>query len=94
MALQTDLRPDTQRGHPRRIIWRSHRVWWTLAFLAAIAAATLGGLVIAAHLTSSPSSPRIVYHEPNANTREGRALTPTALEPNANTREGRVAAPR
>ena len=88
MALQTDLRPDRQGTRPRRRVGRSRRIWWTLAFLVAIAAATLGGLAIAAQLTSPPPSPRIVHHEPNANTREGRV--PAHQEPNANTREGRV----
>jgi hypothetical protein len=90
MTLQTHLRPDTQRTRPRRRAGRSRRIWWALAFLVAIVAATLGGLAIAAQLTNPPSSPRIVYQEPNANTREGRV--PAYQEPNANTREGRVPA--
>ncbi len=48
----------------------------------------MAGVAITAQLTRPAPDTGIVYHEPNATTREGRV--PTYQQPNATTREGRV----
>jgi hypothetical protein len=93
MTVQTSRRPDTETHAEQRRASLPRRVVWLLALLVAMAVAAVVGVAVAAHLTSPATVAPTVYHEPNANTREGRVPAPTFTEPNASTREGRVPAP-
>ena len=113
MTAQTELRPDIEssRKPGSNKISREpggarkpHRVLWLIVLLIAVAVAGVVGVAVAAHVTDPPTPTRVVYPEPNANSREGRvprpppnandregrAPTAAAQEPNANDREGRV----
>jgi len=85
MTTQLTRTHDTE---PPTAAPRTRRWLWLAALLVAMAAAAVVGVAVTAQMTSPPSSPRIVYQEPNANTREDRV--PAYQEPNANTREDRV----
>ena len=97
MTAQTDLRPETE--HDRKPgsteisresggARKPRRVLWLIVLLIAMAVAGVVGVTVAAHVTDPPAPARVVYLEPNANSREGRV--PATQEPNANEREGRV----
>jgi hypothetical protein len=95
MTAQTELRPETD--HDRKPgsnkisrkpgdTRRPYRVLWLIVLLITMAVAGVVGVAVAAHVTDPPAPTRVVYPEPNANSREGRVAGP----PNANDREGRV----
>jgi hypothetical protein len=95
MTAQTELRPDIEisRKPGSNKISREpgdtrkpHRVLWLIVLLITMAVAGVVGVAVAAHVTDPPAPTRVVYPEPNANSREGRVPGP----PNANSREGRV----
>ena len=90
MTMQTDERRDLDLSVERRSIRQPHRITWPLALLVAVTIAGGAGVYVAANLTNAPATPPTIYHEPNANTREGRVPAKTVQEPNANTREDRV----
>jgi hypothetical protein len=92
MSLQTDRPADTWISRKPGHVQQPLHIRWMLTLLLAIVIAVVAGVVVAAHLTGPPASTPTVYHEPNANTREGRVPAATIQEPNANTREGRVPA--
>jgi hypothetical protein len=95
MTAQTDLRPETEisRKPGSNKISRKpggarkpHRVLWLIVLLITMAVAGVAGVAVATNVTDPPAPTRVVYPEPNANSREGRVPGP----PNANDREGRV----
>jgi hypothetical protein len=98
MTAQTELRPDIEISRkPGSKISREpgdtrkpHRVLWLIVLLITMAVAGAVGVAVAAHVTDPPAPTRVVFAEPNANSREGRVPTSAAQEPNANDREGRV----
>jgi hypothetical protein len=88
MTTQLTRAPDTTSPATVR---RARRWLWLAALLVAMAAAAVVGVAVAAQVTRPAPDTGIVYQEPNANSREGRA--PAQTEPNANTREGRLPTP-
>jgi hypothetical protein len=96
MTEQMERRPDTEISSQSRGAKKSNQAKWPVLVLLAIAIAGFVGVAVATHLTGQTTITNHVFHEPNANTREGRVpITPIVVEPwggsqNANTREGRV----
>jgi hypothetical protein len=97
MTAQIDLRPETDSSSKRgsneisrkpRGTRKPRRGLWLIVLLIAMTVAGVVGVAVAANVTDPPAPTRVVYPEPNANSREGRV--PATQEPNANDREGRV----
>jgi hypothetical protein len=92
MTVQADLRPDTEISRKPGGTRKPLRALWLIVLLMAMALAGVVGVVVAAHVTDPPAPTRVVYPEPNANSREGRVAATATQQPNANEREGRVPA--
>jgi hypothetical protein len=93
MSVHFTARRQTETTTPCSGIRRLTHSWCTHAIVLAMLAAAVAGVALAAQLTSPATHTQTVYQEPNANDREGRVPTPTAVAPNANAREGRVPTP-
>jgi hypothetical protein len=89
MTAQLDLRPAIRLSRERDSARQPFRIFWPMVLLSAIVLAGVAGVGVAAYVTDPVAPTRVVYQEPNADDREGRA--PGIQVPNANTGEGRAA---
>jgi hypothetical protein len=105
MTTQLNIRPAIRLSRERDSARPRSRVFGPVMLLSAIVMAGVAGVGVAAYVTDPVAPTRVVYQQPNAsdresrtleipapnaNAREGRVPTTTAVGPNANAREGRT----